>query len=88
MEQGAPKFVSRVTLAEIKFGILLDEAATEQKHPRAQAVLAAAEQYKIREITKHTADEYAELRTRLAVTYLSSFIRSIARAGLASGRTG
>jgi hypothetical protein len=63
-------------LAEIEFGILLDEVATGRRHPRATTILAEAQKYPIREITKHTAHEYAELRKNVAATYLDSFVRS------------
>jgi len=76
IEPGAPRFVSRITLAEIQFGILLDEVATGNKSPRAMAILERAQGYQIREVTKHTAREYAELRKNVAATHLSKFIRS------------
>jgi predicted nucleic acid-binding protein len=73
---GAPRFVSRITLAEIEFGILLDEAERGSKSSRAGAILEKAQGYPIREVTRHTAHEYAELRKSIAVTYLEKFIRS------------
>jgi predicted nucleic acid-binding protein len=76
IEIGAPRYISRVTLAEIEFGILLDEAVTGIQNPRATAILAEAQKYPIREITKHTAHEYAELRKNIATSHLSTFIRS------------
>lgn len=76
IETGTPKFVSRITIAELRFGLLLDEAATGRQHPRAIAVLTGAERYPLREITKHTAADYAELRKKLAVTHLSALVRS------------
>jgi predicted nucleic acid-binding protein len=59
-----------MTLAEIEFGILLDEVATGAKNPRAALVLSNAQQYPIREITQHTAHEYADLRKNIAAHYL------------------
>lgn len=71
LEGSAPRFVSRITLAEIEFGILLDEAATGIRSARAVAILEKAQEYRIREISRHTAHEYAELRKNIATTYLS-----------------
>lgn len=76
ISDGAPRFISRITLAEIEFGILLDEAATGTKSARAAAILANAQGYPIREITRHTAQEYAELRKKIAVAYLAKLVRS------------
>jgi predicted nucleic acid-binding protein len=73
---GSPRFVSRITLAEIEFGILLDEAERGSKSARATAVLNKAHGYPIREITRHTGHEYAELRKKIAATYLAKSIRS------------
>jgi tRNA(fMet)-specific endonuclease VapC len=71
IETGAPRFVSRITIAELMFGLAVYEAEEGTSHTRAAAVLKRAQQeYPIREITKHTATEYAELRKNLAVTFL------------------
>jgi tRNA(fMet)-specific endonuclease VapC len=76
IESGAPKYVSRITIAELAFGFSLHEASTGQAHPRATEILRRAQEYAIREISRHTATEYAELRKNLAVTHLPSLIRS------------
>jgi predicted nucleic acid-binding protein len=76
IELGAPRFISRITIAELAFGLAVHEAATGVAHERASEVLRRAQAYPIREITKHTATEYAEIRKNLAVTYLSSLLRS------------
>jgi tRNA(fMet)-specific endonuclease VapC len=76
VESGAPRYISRVTIAELEFGFALHVASTGRQHPRAAEILRRAQEYPIREVTKHTAMEYAELRKNLAVTYLSTLIRS------------
>jgi predicted nucleic acid-binding protein len=76
IEQGAPRFVSRITIAELTFGFLVDREATGRPHSNASDVLRRAEEYPIREITKHTATEYSQLRTKLAAHHLPSFLRS------------
>jgi tRNA(fMet)-specific endonuclease VapC len=76
IEQGAPRYISRITIAELRFGFLLDQEATGRARPNTSEVLRRAEEYPIREITKHTAFEYSKLRTKLAVTHLPSLLRS------------
>ena len=76
IELGAPRFISRITIAELAFGLAAHEAATGNPHPRASEVLKRAQAYPIREITRHTASEYAELRKNLAVTHLASLLQS------------
>jgi predicted nucleic acid-binding protein len=65
----SPVYVSSIALAEIMFGIRLYESC---KGPlqKAVAILAGAKSYKIVDVTKHTSDEYAELRKNVATTYL------------------
>src|SRR6266700_575580 len=70
IKSGEPRYVSRITIAELTFGFLLDEAATGRRHPKAAEILRRAQEYKILEVTKHTATEYANIRKKLAVTYL------------------
>jgi predicted nucleic acid-binding protein len=77
IESGAPRYVSRISIAELAFGVALYEFGAGQPHARASGVLKRAQaEYAILEITKHTATEYAELRKMLAVTYLGSLLQS------------
>jgi predicted nucleic acid-binding protein len=76
LQDGAPIYVSCVTLAEIHFGALLHEAASGQKHPRTLAILRDMKRYPVRQITRHTAEEYAEIKKALAVKFLPNFIKS------------
>jgi predicted nucleic acid-binding protein len=76
LPEGAPRYVSRITIAEIEFGVLLDQVVTGSISERAMAILERAQEYPIREITKHTAHEYAVLRKNIAATHLGSFVRS------------
>lgn len=76
IEVGSPRYVSRITIAELAFGVALHEAATGLPHPRASEILNRAQAYAIREISKHTASEYAELRKSLAVRRLANVLRS------------
>jgi predicted nucleic acid-binding protein len=76
IQAGEPRYVSRITIAELTFGFLLDHAATGRPHPKATEILRRAENFKILEITNHTAVEYAEIRKKMAVTYLPTLLRS------------
>lgn len=76
IEAGAPRYVSCVAIAEVMFGALLDEAVTGRTSPRTAAILRDVQNYPIREITRHTAVEWAEIRNNLAATYLATFTKS------------
>jgi predicted nucleic acid-binding protein len=76
IEPGSPKYVSRITIAELAFGINLHTAATGQSHPRATEILRRAQEYPILEITRHSATEYAELKKSLAVAHLPSLLKN------------
>jgi predicted nucleic acid-binding protein len=76
IESGSPKYVSRITIAELAFGINLHAAATGKSHPRAVEILRRAQDYPILEITRHSANEYAELKKNLAVAHLPGLLRS------------
>ena len=41
IENGSPRYVSRITIAELAFGIALHEAATGHPHPRASEIIEA-----------------------------------------------
>ena len=69
-------WVSRITIAELMFGVAVHHEAHGTPHPRASEILRRAQEYPIREVTRHTAEEYAKLRTRIATTYLASTLRS------------
>jgi tRNA(fMet)-specific endonuclease VapC len=76
LDKEAPIFVSRITMAELRFGIELHKAVTGSPHHRADEILRRAEEYEPREVSKHTAVEYAILKSRIAVTYLNNALSS------------
>lgn len=76
IEQGAPRYVSCVTLAEIRFGALVDEASTGKTSPRTAQLLKDLQVCPVLEITRHTAREYGELRTGIALAYLAKYLRA------------
>lgn len=76
IELGSPKYVSRIAIAEVMFGAFTDKASTGHDSPRTMAILRQVESYPIQEISKHTATEWAQLRTKLAITYLPGLLKS------------
>lgn len=62
IEAGAPRFLPAIALAELMFGALTDEASLGHLRPKIREVLRQANGYPIKEVTKHTRGEYAELR--------------------------
>ena len=76
IEQGAPRYVSCITVAEIRFGARVDEASTGKTSPRTAQILKNLQVYPVLEVTRHTAGEYGELRTNIALTYLAGYLRA------------
>jgi len=77
--QGIPedalKFISCVTLAELQFGKELIAVFTGQAPPHLASVLAQAAAGAVIDITRHTAASYAQLKAKLAHTYLNKWMR-------------
>lgn len=69
------KFVSPISLAEIRFGIRLAERTSGSRAPELQCVLADAEKYAVLDVTKKTAEAYSELKSFMAVTYMTNALR-------------
>jgi tRNA(fMet)-specific endonuclease VapC len=72
----APKYVSVIALAELTFGRLLFEATTGAPSPALLRIIEHTRVYASLDITRHTAAEYAQLKTLLATTYLAKALRS------------
>ena len=67
--------MSVVTLAEISFGRMLFESSTGQASPRLQAIVEEVNRHAVLDVTRHTAHEYAVLKTALATMYLAKVLR-------------
>lgn len=67
---GSPIYVSVIAVGELMYGKQLAEADKGQPLPTLDAVLQRALTYPLLDVTKHTAAEYAWVKTRLATTYL------------------
>jgi predicted nucleic acid-binding protein len=63
-------FVSAVAIAELRFGAALWQTAEGHASPKATTVLAEANLYTIRDITRYTGTEYGAIKTRVAFKYL------------------
>ena len=71
----ATQFVSAIALAELAYGVSLAEADVSSRSPQLRQQLAKAHDYGVLAITKHTSAAYAELKARLARTYLPKLLK-------------
>lgn len=70
LEQDAKILLSAVSLAELRYGVNLARSFGHARLPVLQQALVRATQYGALDITHHTAEVYAELKAKLARTYL------------------
>ena len=70
LEQNAVLFLSTASLAELRYGVNLAAAFGHSRLPTLQQTLVDARRYPVLDITRHTADAYADLKATLARTYL------------------
>ena len=70
LEQDATILLSAVSLAELRYGVNLARSFGHARLPVLQQALFRATQYGALDITHHTAEVYAELKAKLARTYL------------------
>lgn len=75
LDQDSPKYVSVVTLAEISFGRRLFEQETGKAAPSLAAIVEAAKRHALLDVTRHTAEEYADIKSTLARKYLLRVFR-------------
>jgi predicted nucleic acid-binding protein len=75
----SPIYVSAIALAEMMYGIRLHEMATGSRLLNATAMIASALLYPQMDVTRHTATEYAELKSLLAIYYLPKVTRQFRR---------
>jgi predicted nucleic acid-binding protein len=59
-----------IALAEMKYGMALHEKSKGTKLANAEKMLNEARRFPIVDVEHHTADEYAQLKSNLAVYYL------------------
>ena len=70
LESKAVIFLSAASLAELQYGVNLAAAFGHARLPVLQNTIIDARRFRILDITRHTADAYAELKASLARTYL------------------
>jgi tRNA(fMet)-specific endonuclease VapC len=63
-------FVSAVAIGELQYGAALYKAAEGHASPKAASVLAEADFYNIRDITRYMGIEYGAIKARIAFKYL------------------
>jgi len=74
IEQGAPKYTSIIALAELAFGMQLLDIVRGQVPEHLKDILRAANSHALLDVTRHTANEYGQLKARLAKHYLPTAI--------------
>lgn len=75
LEQGASLYLSAISLAELSFGVQMAKAFGGAALPNLERMLAAARNYPTLDVSHHTSAAYAELKTNLAIKYLSKASR-------------
>ena len=70
MAPNSMKYVSAISLAELRFGVRWPELKSGSHAPRLRGVLTDAGKYAVLDVTKQTAEAYGELKARMAVKYL------------------
>ena len=74
LDPAAPRYVSVIAIAELMFGQRLIEAVVGAS-PALEAKIAEAQRHALLDVTRHTAAEYAALKTNLANMYLAKLLR-------------
>ena len=69
------QYISAVALAELSFGIKLASALNKGMSPVLSSIISKAREYAVLDISHHTSDAYATLKTLMAVKYLAKPLR-------------
>ena len=75
LAEEAPKYVSVITLAELRFGIRLATLRGDSNTERLDEIVRAAQMHPPLEVTKHTAEEYGFIKAELANKYLNNALK-------------
>ena len=67
---GAPIYVSAISLAEMMYGLALYEKTHGIKLPNADQMLSDAKPFPLLDVERHTVAEYAALKATVAIHYL------------------
>ncbi|MCI0430085.1 MAG: PIN domain-containing protein [Rhodospirillales bacterium] len=71
----APRYVSVVALAELAFGAELAITIGKGDSPALREKIRKARDHAVLDITHHTADAYAKLKSKMAAKYLAKVLR-------------
>lgn len=72
VERRATVFLSAISLAELGFGVNLAESFGHNRLPALKETIAEARQYRVLDVSHHTAAAYADLKAALARKYLAN----------------
>lgn len=79
LQGDAPKYVSVITFAELRFGIRLATLRVDINTERFEKIVHAAKKHLPLNVTKHTAEEYGFIKAELANKYLDKALRKDGR---------
>ena len=71
----APRYISIVALAELKFGVELSVAIGKGNLPTLKEIINKARTYAVLYLSHHTAMSYAALKAKMASKYLAKPLR-------------
>lgn len=75
LPRDAHRYISAVAFGELAFGVNLAAAVGKGHAPTLQKMIDDARTFATLDISHHTATEYAELKSLMAVKYLSKVLR-------------
>ena len=75
LDEEAPKYVSVITFAELRFGIRLATLRGDNNTERLEKIVHAAKTHPPLNVTKHTAEEYGFIKAELANKYLKNALK-------------
>jgi len=70
--EGAPRWLSVISLAELRFGVRMAEVCGHRRLDQARATLNAAADMPLLQVSRHTADACSVIRQMLASTYFKN----------------
>lgn len=79
LDEKAPKYVSVITLAELRFGIRLATLRGDSDTERLDEIVRKAQLHPPLNVTRHTAEEYGFIKAELANKYLYKALRKDSR---------
>lgn len=75
LPEGSALIVSAIALAEIEFGVRVARMISRERFAQLELVLAAARRHFVIDVTKQTAQVYADIKAKIAHKFLASTLR-------------